>query len=396
MEIARPSVSPSTTTALSHGSWSEVSKRTCVRVRKRSSACSRLTPMTPPRGPVIPTSVTYAVPPGSTRASAVGMCVCVPTQAKTRPSTCQPIATFSLVASACMSRSTASALPRSSASTASISANGDRTASRKTSPDRFTTPSRIPFASTTVCPRPGLPFGKLDGRTIRGSRSRYSYTSRWRYAWLPSVIASTPMASISRAVLRVIPSPPAAFSPFTTTKSGRCRSRSSGSSSASVRRPIPPTTSPTNRSFTADDSANLRAVETATATTIAARDLVKRYGERVALRSVSLSAGRGELVAVIGPNGAGKTTLLSILAGIQRPDEGSVSLAPSEIGWVPQQAAVYSKLTVAENLRLFARLEQVADPDATVERMLDLTGLGERADDQAAELSGGNRQRVNI
>ncbi len=127
-----------------------------------------------------------------------------------------------------------------------------------------------------------------------------------------------------------------------------------------------------------------------------ARDLVKRYGEREALRGVSLSASRGELVAVIGPNGAGKTTLLSILAGIQKPDEGSVSRAPAEIGWVPQQAAVYSKLTVAENLQLFARLEKVDDPRATVERMLELTDLRDRAGDQIGELSGGNRQRVNI
>ena len=129
---------------------------------------------------------------------------------------------------------------------------------------------------------------------------------------------------------------------------------------------------------------------------LAAENLVRRFGEREALRGVSLSAARGELVAVIGPNGAGKTTLLSILAGIQRPDEGSVSLGPGEIGWVPQQVAVYSKLTVAENLRLFARLEKVDDPEATVERMLDLTGLSDRADDQVTELSGGNRQRVNI
>ena len=94
-----------------------------------------------------------------------------------------------------------------------------------------------------------------------------------------------------------------------------------------------------------------------------ARDLVKRFGEREALRGVSLSASAGELVAVIGPNGAGKTTLLSILAGIQAPDEGTISKAPSEIGWVPQQAALYSKLTVAENLRLFARLEKRPDPE---------------------------------
>jgi ABC-2 type transport system ATP-binding protein len=143
------------------------------------------------------------------------------------------------------------------------------------------------------------------------------------------------------------------------------------------------------------DSANLRAVETATATSIAARDLVKRYGERVALRRVSLAAGPGEVVAVIGPNGAGKTTLLSILAGIQAPDEGTVD-APKGIGWVPQQPALYGKLTVEENLTLFARLERVPDPAATVERMLALTDLRERAGDQVSTLSGGNRQRVNI
>jgi ABC-2 type transport system ATP-binding protein len=136
-------------------------------------------------------------------------------------------------------------------------------------------------------------------------------------------------------------------------------------------------------------------VETATATTIAARDLVKRYGERVALRGVSLSAGRGELVAVIGPNGAGKTTLLSILAGIQRPDEGSIEGAVS-VGWVPQQPALYGKLTVEENLMLFARLERCPDAPATVDRMLELTDLRDRAGDPVSTLSGGNRQRVNI
>ncbi len=127
-----------------------------------------------------------------------------------------------------------------------------------------------------------------------------------------------------------------------------------------------------------------------------ARDLVKRYGDREALAGVSLAAARGERVAIIGPNGAGKTTLLSILAGIQRPDSGSVSRAPREVGWVPQQAALYGKLTVAENLRLFARLERRPDVEESVSRMLDQTDLRERANDQVATLSGGNRQRVNI
>jgi ABC-2 type transport system ATP-binding protein len=127
-----------------------------------------------------------------------------------------------------------------------------------------------------------------------------------------------------------------------------------------------------------------------------ARDIVKRFGDREALRGVSLQATRGELVAIIGPNGAGKTTLLSILAGIQKADSGSASHSPGEVGWVPQQPALYTKLTVAENLRLFARLEKCPDVDGVVERMLAQTGLDERRDDPVAELSGGNRQRVNI
>ena len=131
-------------------------------------------------------------------------------------------------------------------------------------------------------------------------------------------------------------------------------------------------------------------------TLIEARSVSKRYGDRFALKDVSTAASRGEVVAIIGPNGAGKTTLLSILAGIQRPDDGEVSTPPEGVGWVPQQTALYGKLTVGENLRLFARLERCADVDATVEQMLEQTGLRERAGDLVQTLSGGNRQRVNI
>jgi ABC-2 type transport system ATP-binding protein len=130
--------------------------------------------------------------------------------------------------------------------------------------------------------------------------------------------------------------------------------------------------------------------------TLRAEGLSKRYGDRWALRELGFSAQAGEQVAVIGPNGAGKTTLLQLLAGSLPATSGTVSLGAEHVGWVPQQAAIYSKLSVEENLRLFARLEKVADVDATVRRMLDQTGLAERAGDEVGRLSGGNRQRVNI
>src|SRR3954462_8285163 len=129
---------------------------------------------------------------------------------------------------------------------------------------------------------------------------------------------------------------------------------------------------------------------------VAADRLTKRFGDRVALRDVSFEARPGELLAVIGPNGAGKTTLLSILAGLLEPSGGAVTGEARRIGWVPQQTAIYGKLTVRENLELFARLEKVADPRAAVAGMLEQTGLADRADEELARLSGGNRQRVNI
>jgi ABC-2 type transport system ATP-binding protein len=129
---------------------------------------------------------------------------------------------------------------------------------------------------------------------------------------------------------------------------------------------------------------------------VKAEGLVKRYGERTALRDVSFAAEPGEIVAVIGPNGAGKTTLLSILGGLIDATEGQLDTAPEQVGWVPQHAAVYRKLSVAENLRLFARLEKVGDADAVVARMLEQTGLADRARDELGRLSGGNQQRVNI
>jgi ABC-2 type transport system ATP-binding protein len=146
---------------------------------------------------------------------------------------------------------------------------------------------------------------------------------------------------------------------------------------------------------------------------LSAIGLTRRFGDRVALLDVSFELEPGELTAIIGPNGAGKTTLLSILAGALPASAGEVRLsdAPEQpepqdrghgrraqrsIGWVPQEPALYSKLSVAENLSLFARLEGLRDPESAVSRMLDQTGLRERRGDQVGALSGGNQQRVNI
>jgi ABC-2 type transport system ATP-binding protein len=148
--------------------------------------------------------------------------------------------------------------------------------------------------------------------------------------------------------------------------------------------------------------------------TLSAVALTRRFGERVALSDVSFELARGELTAIIGPNGAGKTTLLSILAGALAPSAGEVrvtdalgrrpagrrdrrgSRAVGSVGWVPQEPALYSKLSVAENLRLFARLERLENPELAVTRMLEQTGLADRHSDQVGRLSGGNQQRVNI
>ncbi len=122
----------------------------------------------------------------------------------------------------------------------------------------------------------------------------------------------------------------------------------------------------------------------------------KSFGDRAALKGVGFAAEAGELLAVIGPNGAGKTTLLSIIAGSVEPDGGRIEVGSGRVGFVPQRPALYRKLTVEENLRLFARLEGAEELEGEVERMLEQAALGERRADLAGTLSSGNQQRVNI
>jgi ABC-type multidrug transport system ATPase subunit len=126
-------------------------------------------------------------------------------------------------------------------------------------------------------------------------------------------------------------------------------------------------------------------------TLLAARGVARRFGSRIALEPTDVFLETGEVVALVGPNGAGKSTLLAILAGSLEPTEGTVE-RPERVGWVPQRAAHYGRLTALENLRLFAALERVPK-----ERADELAAAFELpADTRASSLSVGNRQRLDV
>ncbi|MGD9573556.1 MAG: ABC transporter ATP-binding protein [Thermoleophilia bacterium] len=130
-----------------------------------------------------------------------------------------------------------------------------------------------------------------------------------------------------------------------------------------------------------------------------ARGLARGFRGVRALDGVDLDLAAGESVALLGPNGAGKTTLLTILAGATRHQAGSIEWvdgAEPRVGWVPQRPSLYQRLTVRENLRLFAGLERAADPDALAEELTGRADLGEFADRPAHALSTGTMQRLNL
>lgn len=129
---------------------------------------------------------------------------------------------------------------------------------------------------------------------------------------------------------------------------------------------------------------------------LSARRVARRFGQRVVLEPIDLELRPGEVVALGGPNGAGKSTLLSILAGALAPTAGYVVRAESlRIGWMPQQPALYRRLSPRENLELFARLAGLDDPPEAVSRALDAVSL-EAEERRAGALSVGNVQRLNL
>lgn len=132
------------------------------------------------------------------------------------------------------------------------------------------------------------------------------------------------------------------------------------------------------------------------------------YGSRQVLRGANLDAYPGEILVLLGRNGAGKSTLVKAITGrvalsgghltVSGQDPRQTPAARRDIGLVPQQLAIYDKLTPRENLTVFGRLMGVA-PDtlgASADALLERIGLSARANDPVRSLSGGMKRRVNI
>ena len=126
-----------------------------------------------------------------------------------------------------------------------------------------------------------------------------------------------------------------------------------------------------------------------------ADSLTKTFGPRVAVERLSFEVRAGEIFALVGPNGAGKTTTLRMLAGLIRPSSGEVRF-DGQLGFLTEAPGLWDRLTVRQNLRVYARLHGLPEPDRAVDAALDLFGVADRASDPAAVLSKGLRQRVAL
>jgi heme exporter protein A len=147
------------------------------------------------------------------------------------------------------------------------------------------------------------------------------------------------------------------------------------------------------------------AVELAPATAVELRGLTRHFGERTALRDVSLKLPTGATLAVLGHNGAGKSTLLRILATLLRPHAGEIDVfgealpkrafaVRARLGLLGHEPLLYRDLSGRENLRYHARLHNA--PEARIEELLETVQMDRRADDPVRSLSQGMVQRVAV
>jgi ABC-2 type transport system ATP-binding protein len=140
-----------------------------------------------------------------------------------------------------------------------------------------------------------------------------------------------------------------------------------------------------------------------------ATGLVKRFGKLTAVDGVSLTVAAGSCTGLLGPNGAGKTTTVALIAGLHRPDAGTVLVdgAPMrgetdpmkrKIGLVPQDLALYEELSGRDNLEVFGALYDLRpdEIDRAARAALALVGLVDRAKDRVKVYSGGMKRRLNL
>lgn len=142
-----------------------------------------------------------------------------------------------------------------------------------------------------------------------------------------------------------------------------------------------------------------------------AENIVKRYGKRTVVGGVSFSVEQGEIVGLLGPNGAGKTTSFYMIVGLVKPNEGRVLLDEQDItnepmyrraqlgvGYLPQEASVFRKLSVEDNVMAILEMTKLTkkERESRLETLLDEFGLQHVRKNRGDYLSGGERRRTEI
>lgn len=145
---------------------------------------------------------------------------------------------------------------------------------------------------------------------------------------------------------------------------------------------------------------------------IRAENLVKIYNDRTVVNDISIEVNKGEVVGLLGPNGAGKTTTFYMVVGLVRPNSGRIFIDDTDlteltmdkrarhgIGYLPQEASIFRKLSVEDNIKLVLELNDKLSPKEKklkLEELLDEFRIKKLRDTSAVALSGGERRRVEI
>src|SRR3954453_204000 len=145
--------------------------------------------------------------------------------------------------------------------------------------------------------------------------------------------------------------------------------------------------------------------------TLSAKALNKRYKNRVVVHDVSLEVGSGEVIGLLGPNGAGKTTCFYMIVGLVAADGGRIELDGDDLtrmpihsrarlglSYLPQEASIFRKLSVEENIRAILELQGIdaAEPANRLDALLEAFAIAHLRESPAMSLSGGERRRVEI